>query len=109
MNSKFTTLNANDFEKAIANTSAIILDVRTADEYSGGHIPNAINIDLSSPNFLHEAESRLPKYRTIAVYCKNGVRSQMTATLLANRGYNIIYLQGGISEWINAGKETKME
>ena len=109
MNSKYITLNANDFEKAIADSSAIILDVRTADEYSGGHIPNAINIDLSSPNFPDEAESRLPKYRTIAVYCKNGVRSQMAATLLANRGYNIIYLHGGISEWIKAGKEKTME
>ena len=96
MNSNFTTLNANDFEKAIANENTIIVDVRTADEYSGGHIPNAINIDVKRAGFLYEADEKLPKDKTIAVYC-----------LLSDNGYNVINLAGGISEWNEAGKETE--
>ncbi|MBO7570829.1 MAG: rhodanese-like domain-containing protein [Bacteroidales bacterium] len=107
MNSNFTTLNANDFEKAIANENTIIVDVRTADEYSGGHIPNAINIDVKRAGFLYEADEKLPKDKTIAVYCQGGVRSRKAATLLSDNGYNVINLAGGISEWNGAGKETE--
>ncbi|MBO7570830.1 MAG: rhodanese-like domain-containing protein [Bacteroidales bacterium] len=103
MNDNFITLNANDFEKAIANSTTIILDVRTADEYRSGHIPNAINIDMSRPDF----EKRLSKHKTLAVYCKNGVRSKMTAIILANRGFRVVYLDGGITEWEKAGKTTE--
>ena len=109
MNSKFTTLNANDFEKAIADSSAIILDVRTADEYSGGHIPNAINIDVNRAGFLYEADERLPKDKTIAVYCHGGVRSRKAASLLSDNGFCILNLDGGIKEWMSAGKETTVE
>lgn len=106
MNNKFSTLNANEFEKVIADGQTVLLDARSTKEFATEHIRNAINIDVSSPNFPHEAEARLPKSKLIAVYCKSGVRSQMAATLLANRGFNTVYLHGGISEWIKAGKET---
>ena len=109
MNSKYITLNANDFEKAIADSSAIILDVRTADEYSGGHIPNAINIDVNRAGFLYEADERLPKDKTIAVYCHGGVRSRKAASLLSDNGFCILNLDGGIKEWMSAGKETTVE
>ena len=61
MNSNFTTMNANDFELAIKDENVIIVDVRTADEYSGGHIPNAINIDVKRAGFLYEADEKLSK------------------------------------------------
>ena len=106
MTSNFTTLNANDFEKAIADTSSTtIIDVRTADEFADGHIPNAINIDVNSAGFLYEADEKLPKDRTIAVYCQGGVRSRKAATLLSDSGFAIINLDGGIKEWCKAGKE----
>jgi rhodanese-related sulfurtransferase len=107
MNYKFTTLNANDFENAIADDQTIILDVRTADEYAGGHIPNAINIDVNRAGFLYEADEKLPKDKTIAVYCQGGVRSRKAASLLSDNGYKVLNLSGGIKEWQSAGKETK--
>ena len=107
MNSKFTTLNANDFEQAITDENTIIVDVRTAEEYSGGHIPNAINIDVNRAGFLYEADEKLPKDKTIAVYCHGGVRSRKAASLLSNNGYTVINLAGGITEWMGAGKKTE--
>ena len=106
MDNTFKTLNANDFEKAIADTSSTtIIDVRTADEFADGHIPNAINIDVNSAGFLYEADEKLPKDKTIAVYCQGGVRSRKAATLLSDSGFAIINLDGGIKEWCKAGKE----
>ena len=107
MNSNFTTLNANDFEQATTDNQVIIVDVRTAEEYSGGHIPNAINIDVKRAGFLYEADEKLPKDKTIAVYCQGGVRSRKAASLLSDNGYTVINLAGGISEWMGAGKETE--
>ncbi|MBO4613988.1 MAG: rhodanese-like domain-containing protein [Bacteroidales bacterium] len=107
MNDKFTTLSANDFENAIADDQTIILDVRTADEYAGGHIPNAINIDVNRAGFLYEADEKLPKDKTIAVYCHGGVRSRKAASLLSDNGYTILNLDGGFKEWQSAGKETE--
>jgi rhodanese-related sulfurtransferase len=107
MNSNFTTMNANDFEKAITDNATIVLDVRSADEYAGGHIPNAINIDVNRAGFLYEVDEKLSKDKTIAVYCQGGVRSRKAATLLSDDGYTVINLAGGISEWKSAGKETE--
>lgn len=107
MNSNFTTMNANDFEQAIKDENVIVVDVRTADEYSGGHIPNAINIDVKRAGFLYEADEKLSKDKTIAVYCQGGVRSRKAASLLSDDGYTVINLAGGISEWKGAGKETE--
>ncbi len=107
MNSNFTTMNANDFELAIKDENVIIVDVRTADEYSGGHIPNAINIDVKRAGFLYEADEKLSKDKTIAVYCQGGIRSRKAASLLSDGGYTVINLAGGFSEWKGAGKETE--
>ncbi|MBO7482079.1 MAG: rhodanese-like domain-containing protein [Bacteroidales bacterium] len=107
MNSNFTTMNANDFEQAIKDENVIVVDVRTSDEYSGGHIPNAINIDVKRAGFLYDADEKLSKDKTIAVYCQGGVRSRKAATLLSDDGYTVINLAGGISEWKDAGKETE--
>ena len=109
MNSKFTTLNANDFEMALADEQVIVVDVRSADEYAGGHIPNAINIDVNRAGFLYEADERLPKDKTIAVYCQGGIRSRKAASLLSDNGYTVLNLSGGIKEWMSAGKETMVE
>lgn len=107
MNRNFTTMDANEFESAIKDENVIIVDVRTAEEYSGGHIPNAINIDVKRAGFLYEADEKLSKDKTIAVYCQGGVRSRKAASLLSDDGYTVINLAGGISEWKGAGKETE--
>lgn len=62
-------------QSLIADSSVIVLDVRTADEYGDGHIERAINIDVKKDDFLQKAKAAIPADKTIAVYCRSGRRS----------------------------------
>ena len=88
------------------DTSVVRLDVRSTDEYSSGHIANAVNIDVMKSDFEARAAALLPKDKTIAVYCRSGRRSKKAAGILVENGYKVIELNNGITGWINAGKET---
>ena len=76
----------------------IILDVRTAEEYSEKHIPGAVNI----PNEIIGSAGipELPdKAQLIMVYCRSGNRSKQAAEKLAKLGYTNIVEFGGIHDW----------
>ena len=103
---KFESLDVDAFEKVISDTTVVRLDVRSIDEYSDGHIANAVNIDVTKDDFEARATSLLPKDKTIAVYCRSGRRSKKAAGILVENGYKVIELNNGITGWINAGKET---
>jgi thioredoxin len=98
-------LNADDFEKMLKQTpGANLVDVRTPDEYQGGHIPGAVNIDYQNPNFI-ERVSRLDKSKPVFVYCLSGGRSAGAAEQLKSAGFTQIYnLQGGFLQWNASGK-----
>lgn len=104
--STFTNVDVNGFEKAIKNDSVQILDVRTSEEFAEGHIKGAIQVDVFSANFLADAESKLKKDRTVAVYCRSGKRSANAAKQLTSKGFKVINLEGGIMAWIANKKET---
>ena len=74
-NKGYKSLSADDYEKAIADTAVIRLDVRTAEEFANGHIRGAINIDVLKSDFEQKAAATLPKSKTIAVNCRSGKRS----------------------------------
>jgi rhodanese-related sulfurtransferase/DNA-directed RNA polymerase subunit RPC12/RpoP len=87
-----------------ANPKAILLDVRTKDEFEGktdpnfGTLKNAINIPIQQ---LDERFSELEKYKgqTIVVYCSHSHRSPQAAYLLGQKGFkNVINMSGGMSE-----------
>ena len=76
----------------------IILDVRTAQEFNGGHIPNAINVPNES--ITDKQPEQLPdKNQMILVYCRSGRRSKQAAQKLADMGYTNILEFGGINTW----------
>lgn len=100
----FENNDVNGFAELIADTNVVVLDVRTASEYADGHIDRAINIDFYQDDFLGKAKSQLPSDRTIAVYCRSGRRSANAAGKLADAGYKMVNLKGGINAW----KEGKM-
>lgn len=79
-------------------SSVIILDVRTPEEYNEGHIEGAILI----PDYeiLETAEKILTdKNQTILVYCRSGNRSRKAANNLLYLGYQNVYDFGGIIDW----------
>jgi len=85
-------------EKMQQNPMAIILDVRTQEEYDEIRIPGAILL----PDF--EVEARAAEVLTnkdalILVHCRSGRRSQLTVKLLLSMGYTNVYDFGGIMSW----------
>ena len=79
-------------------TEYIILDVRTAEEYSEKHIPGAINI--ANEVIGTEDIPELPdKDQLILVYCRSGNRSKQASEKLAKLGYTNIVEIGGINSW----------
>lgn len=105
----YTSLSVNDYERAIADSSVVRLDVRTAEEYAEGHIEGAINIDVLMDNFLIRATTTLPHNHTIAVNCRSGKRSKDAAAILARKGYRVVELDAGHNAWKEAGKPTTKE
>ncbi len=76
----------------------IILDVRRADEFAAGHIPNAINV--ANEDIGTDEIPELPdKDQLIMVYCRSGRRSKEAAEKLVKLGYTNIVEFGGILDW----------
>lgn len=99
-----TTLPPTDFAGKIrALPTAVLLDVRTPGEYSGGHLQNALNIDWNSDSFDQQISS-LDKSKPVLVYCRSGSRSAAAASRMRSAGFKEVYeLQGGIMKWTSAG------
>ena len=95
----FRSVDANTFAQIIEDTTVVRLDVRTANEYALGHIPNALLIDVTQADFMQKAEQLLPKDKTIALYCRSGRRSKNAAMLLAKNGYQVVELNTGFNSW----------
>ena len=87
------------FAELIADSTVIVLDGRTADEFRDGHIEGAVNIDVKESDFLEKAKAMLPSGKTIAVYCRSGRRSANACNQLSAEGYKTFNLKGGIIAW----------
>ena len=77
----------------------IIIDVRTIEEYSEGHIPNAVSLPVQ--NIGNDENFQLPdKNQLILLYCRSGSRSKQAAQKLVEKGYANVVDFGGINKWI---------
>ena len=90
------------FAEVVADTNVVVLDVRTASEFAEGHLERAINIDYHQNDFVEKAKANLPLDKKIAVYCRSGRRSAGAAGKLAEEGYKLVNLKGGIIAWKEA-------
>jgi rhodanese-related sulfurtransferase len=81
----------------------VILDVRTPQEYTSGHLRDAINIDFNSKVFKDEI-NQLDRDITYIVYCRTGLRSAAAQIAMEEAGFkNAINMTGGISNWEKDG------
>jgi rhodanese-related sulfurtransferase len=81
----------------------VILDVRTDEEYSGGHIEGSTNIDVKSESFTDEV-GKLDKSKTYIVHCRTGRRSETAVKIMEEMGFTDIYwMRDGIVGWQDAG------
>ena len=102
----YEDVDVKGFAELIADSSVVVLDVRTADEFGEGHLAGAINIDVKQSDFLQKAVSLLPKVKTIAVYCRSGRRSANACERLSGEGYKAVNLKGGIMAWMDKKKSV---
>lgn len=85
------------------NPDFIIIDVRTPEEFAGGHIEDAINVDFRSDNFRSEID-KLDKSKIYFIYCRSGKRSKMALDVMAELNFREVYnLSVGISQWEDEG------
>lgn len=86
-----------------------LIDVRTPEEYAGGHLISALNYDWNNADFAINVGA-LDKSKPVLVYCRSGNRSKDAADHLRSNGFTAVYeLDGGISAWEAAGKPTEKE
>jgi thioredoxin 1 len=95
-------------EKLQACPDAVLLDVRTPEEFEKGHLVNALNINWNSQDF-GSLTAKLDKSKPVFVYCLSGGRSTAAAEKMRADGFKtVVELEGGIMKWRTAKlPETK--
>ena len=84
----------------------VILDVRTPQEYSSGHLNGSINLDFKSPSFSDQI-ARLDQNKAYLLYCRTGIRSARVLLLMKSLGFmNLYNLTKGIEQWQKEGYEV---
>lgn len=98
------TIDVTSYSKKIKETpNAQILDVRTPEEYTSGHIENSDNVNWLSESFVARTD-KYDKTKPVFVYCKSGGRSIKASNKLAELGFTTVYnLDGGMLKWEAAG------
>lgn len=99
--SEFKSVDIDEFKIEISKSGVQLVDVRTAQEYSEGHIPGAMNIDVNAPDF-EEKIKVLDKKENVAIYCRSGRRSKMAANKMTAAGFKVIELNTGFLSWDGA-------
>jgi phage shock protein E len=80
--------------------TAVLVDVRTPEEFQQGHLDKALNINLFDPDF-EERFSAMDKEKTIYVYCKVGGRSAKAQEKLTAMGFkSVVNLEGGYDAYV---------
>jgi|694.fasta_scaffold67446_2 thioredoxin len=98
-----TNLSATEFADKIKELpTATLIDVRTPDEFSKGHLANANNYDWNGTEFDNQI-APLDKSEPVFVYCLSGGRSSSAANKMRSEGFTQVYeMDGGIMKWRGA-------
>lgn len=100
-----TTISVDEFEKKLSEDKSVqLIDVRTPEEFSQGHLKGALNYNIRSDDFEKQIAT-LDKNKPVLVYCLSGGRSSTAAGNLGEKGFKEIYnMKGGIMKWNAANK-----
>ncbi|MBV2223316.1 MAG: CoA-disulfide reductase, partial [Cloacibacterium sp.] len=89
-------VNYDEFWDFVKENYAVILDVRTSKEFSGGAIEGAININVDD---LRANLEKLDKNKMFAIYCQVGLRGYLANRIMRNNGFRAVNLNGGYNLW----------
>lgn len=107
---QYIDVSIQQAKEMIDRQEVFILDVRTEGEYAAGHIKGSTLLAVQDipKQELVEKLKEIPKDRKILVYCRSGQRSMQASGILIENGYSQVYnMQGGITEWMNAGYDVE--
>ena len=91
-------LSAEEAYEMMASQEVVVVDVRTQEEYDGGHIENAVLVPNESIG-SEMPEAPPDKDATLLIYCRSGRRSKDAAQKLLELGYQNVYDFGGVIDW----------
>lgn len=90
----------------LIEAGAQLIDVRASHEFDAARIPGASRIGLED---LAENREQVDRDRPVVFYCRTGIRSDMAAQAFGNAGFEVNNLAGGITLWIEEGREIDPE
>ena len=97
-------LDVAAFEKAIADSTIQVLDVRTMEEFNSGHLKDAFLADWNKKEAFKERVASLDKSKPVYTYCLSGGRSSAATKWLNENGFRAYNLNGGIAAWKRESK-----
>lgn len=101
---KLKSVEKAEFAQIIGDGSVVLLDVRTPQEFSEGHIEGAMNIDVKDSLFISNVQRQVAPGSRVAVYCRSGRRSMSAAQQMVEKGYDVVNLKGGFLAWEESEK-----
>ncbi|WP_230471205.1 rhodanese-like domain-containing protein [Hymenobacter jejuensis] len=97
--SNYQNLTPAQFAEGLREPGAVLLDVRRPDEFAAGHLPGALNLDVTAPDFAQRVAA-LDKTQPTYVYCRSGARSANAAGQIGSAGFaHVRNLLGGVLDW----------
>ncbi|MGB6220376.1 rhodanese-like domain-containing protein [Haloferula sp.] len=101
-----SVVKVEEAEKLISEKIQL-LDVRTEEEWNGGHIEGAIRVDYLEKGFAEKVVKALDPKKPVLVYCRSSGRSGKASKVMEKLGFaEIKDLKGGILAWEKAGKKV---
>jgi thioredoxin len=104
---KASTVSVDEFEKNLDTAAVQLLDVRKPEEYKTGHLKGAFQADWLDKKEFEERTQFLDKSKPVFVYCLVGGRSAAAASYLAQKGFNVVNMDGGITAWKKENKPVE--
>jgi phage shock protein E len=102
---EFTDDSLEIVKKNVKEKKAVLVDVRSQDEWNKGHVEGAIFLPITKLEQLDEKQLAkvLPKKKILYTHCAVGMRAEAAGEILAEHGYNVRVLQPGYEKLIKAG------
>ncbi|MDH5599016.1 MAG: rhodanese-like domain-containing protein [Cyclobacteriaceae bacterium] len=96
----FKNISGNEFKQGMTeNPNAVVLDVRSPQEFMSGCIEGAENVNIFNPGFFDTIES-LDKTKAYYIYCRSGNRSAQACHIMGQMGFQELYnLDMGLFDW----------
>lgn len=87
------------YKELQSNPSIRVVDVRTRDEFRGGHIPNSLNVDVYGAFATNIVKVCPDKTQRIFIVCESGARATSAVSFMKREGYTDVHSIGGMGSW----------